>query len=342
MFADPPMTPEQRKAELQDLRHEPLLAQLRDDIRTEVAKNLAKFRAREAEFSEIDNGVLLSIYLNWKYRHVHAHPRAIVYSVELSERMQTDEALYAPVKSEFAELTKMIAAGEDLLGHKLLSPAIVRKPYELKPDYSRLTREDHLDLLLNEQGIHHLHLPGLQRKKGTPIVFAIFEPACAFFLDLARHDDYQTDRLARISYANWPGQHFRKIMADGLTDGKGNEIDLKDQQRTFIRNGAINCPIKVTDGLYVTPNAGGVIANGFAHAVVSLSDWIWNSLSLFVIRRYRAGFEEYFLEATGKPLPTDPVFHFRMRDSKVDWVYLIVEEQTGSVFSLPNKFGVAR
>jgi hypothetical protein len=155
MFDDPPMTPEQRKAELEDIRHEPLLAQLRDDIRTEVARDLPNFSDQEKEFADIDSQNLLSIYMNWRYRQIHPHARTIVYSAELSQRIRTDDALYAPVKSEFKELTRMIAAGEDLLSRNLLSSRIVRKPYELTPNYSKLKREEHLDLLLNEQGIHH-------------------------------------------------------------------------------------------------------------------------------------------------------------------------------------------
>jgi hypothetical protein len=91
MFQDPPMTPEQRRAELTDSRHEPLLAQLRHDIRTEVATHLPKFRAREKELCQIDSGLLLAIYLNWKYRLVHPHPRKVVYSSELAQRIETDD-----------------------------------------------------------------------------------------------------------------------------------------------------------------------------------------------------------------------------------------------------------
>ncbi len=224
MFKDPPTTPEQRKRELENVANDPLLQSFRDNIRTEVARDLHKFRAREKEFSEIEPEELLLIYLNWKYRQIHPHPRTVLYSAELSESIRTNDALYAPVKSEFNELTRIITIGEDLLSHQ--SSGIVRGPYELKPDYSRLNREEHLDLLLNEQGIYHLHLPGLQGEPGTPIVFAIFESAYAVLLDLAAHNDYQTDRLARISYANWPQRHFRKI-ADTLLDAKGNGLLLR-------------------------------------------------------------------------------------------------------------------
>ncbi len=311
MFKDPPMTPEERKAELEDLRHEPLLHQLRNDIRIEVARDLPKFRAREKELSALETGDLLEIYMNWKHRQVHPHPRRVWYSAELSERIRTNDGLYAPVESQFRELVKIITNGEDLLSRKILSPGIVRKPYQLTPDCSHLNREDHLDLMLNEQGIHHLHLPGLERKKGAPIVFAIFDASHAFLLDLARHDEYQTDRFARISYENWPQRHFLNMKVDHFMDGKGNEIDLNDQQRTDARNDAINIGIKMADHTYLWPRAGGIMANGFAQAVVRRSDQIWTSLSLFAIRRYRERFDEYYLEVTGKPLPDDPVFRFK-------------------------------
>ena len=342
MFEDPPMTPEQRKGELEDVRHEPLLAQLRDDIRTEVARDLPNFSDQEKEFADIDSQNLLLIYMNWRYRQIHPHARTIVYSVELSQRIRTDDALYAPVKSEFKELTRMIATGEDLLSRNLLSSRIVRKPYELTPNYSKLKREEHLDLLLNEQGIHHLHLPGLERKRGTPILFAIFEPVHAFLLDLASHDDYQTDRLARISYGNWPERQFRKIPADTLLDGQGSKVDLKDHERIAVRNNAINTPIKITDRLFVMPSSVGMMANGFAERIARRSTDIWNSLSLFAIRRYRPRFSEYFLETMGKQLPEDPVFRFRFLTTETAWEYAIVEEKSNCAFLLPNSFGVTK
>ena len=44
----------------------------------------------------------------------------------------------------------------------------------------------------------------------------------------------------------WPDQDF--------VDGKGNKIDLNDQQRTDIRNDAINTGIKMADHTYLWPS----------------------------------------------------------------------------------------
>ena len=163
-----------------------------------MARDLPNFSDQEKEFADIDSQNLHSIYMNWRYRQIHPHARTIVYSAELSERIRTDDALYAPVKSELKELTRMIAAGEDLLSRNLLSSRIVRKPYELTPNYSKLKREEHLDLLLNEQELTTCTCPGWNANAVHQL--AISEPTHAFLLDLASHDDYQTDRLARISY----------------------------------------------------------------------------------------------------------------------------------------------
>lgn len=115
---------------------------------------------------------LLMMHINWKFRQIHAHPRQVLLSAELFKRKQSADPLLEPFKEEFQPLTEMIAAGEDL--SSLLSRDVLYKPYELNPDFARLKDEKHLDLLLNERGIHHLHLPTLERKKGTPIVFGIF------------------------------------------------------------------------------------------------------------------------------------------------------------------------
>ena len=115
------MTPEERMAELKDPRHEPLLDQLRNDIRIGIARDLPKFRAREKEFSALETGGLLAIYMNWKHRQVHPHPRTVCYSAELSERIRTNDGLYASVESQFTELVKIITNGVDLLSRKLLS-----------------------------------------------------------------------------------------------------------------------------------------------------------------------------------------------------------------------------
>ena len=67
----------------------------------------------------------------------------------------------------------MIATGKELTD--LLSSRLKQKPYELEPDFEKLKEEKHVDLLLNEQGIYHLHLPGLKSQENTPILFCIFE-----------------------------------------------------------------------------------------------------------------------------------------------------------------------
>ena len=180
-----------------------------------------------------------------------------------------------------------------------------------------------------------------REKERNAIVFAIFDRHEVFLLDVARHDDWGSDRLARISYRNWPQQHFLRIPMTGLTDGQGNSITLTDEQRVYVRNNAINTPIEIEKGLFVFPRAGnGLAANGYSGSVVSRANGIWNSFPLFVIRSRRPGFAEYFEQQFGKSLPPNPNFHFRFLDVQENWQYAIVEENTSAGFVLPNNFGV--
>jgi hypothetical protein len=332
------MTPEERKGESDRIKDCPELDRLYNDVRTEVSRDLLHFRARERELLAMAPDQLLMMFTNWKFRQIHPHPRKVCHSAELLNRKQLKDALLAPFETQFDSLVEMIAAGEDL--NDLLSRDIVYKPYELKPDLAKLKDQKHLDLLLNEQGIHHLHLPTLERKKGTPILFGIFERQGAFLLDVATHDDWSTDRLARISYSNWPQRHFLKLPIDGLADDQGVRVSLKDHERVFVRNNAVNAPIEIEKGLYVYPRAGGVMANGYSKTVVRRSNRIWNSLAFFVIRRNRPGFKDYFEQQSGKPLPENPEFHFRFWTTGEDWEYAIVEEKSAAGFVLPNYFGV--
>ena len=334
------MTPDERQAELDALNDSPEIDRLSDDIRSEVSRDLRYFRAREKELSGMRPDELLMMYMNWKFRQIHAHPRKVLLSAELLKRKQNADPLLEPFKEEFQRLTEMIAAGEDL--SFLLSRDVVYKPYELNPDFARLKDEKHLDLLLNEQGIHHLHLPTLERKKGTPIVFGIFYLREAFLLDVAPHDDWSSDRLARISYSNWPQRHFLRMFITGLVGHQGNPIALSDEQRVSVRNNAINTPIEIDKGVFVHPRVGGLAANGYSQSVVRRADDIWNSLPLVVIRSRRAGFAEYFEQQCGKRLPTNPNFHFRFLDVHDDWHYAIIEESAPAGFLLPNHFGVGR
>ena len=139
------------RQKIDSLKDAPELDRLYDDIRTEVSRDLRHYRAREEQLSAMAPDELLMMYMNWKFRQIHPHPRKVLVSTELLNRKQTNDALLKPVEKQFERLVEMIVAGDDLT--PLLSPDILYKPYELTPDFARLKDEKHLDLLLNEQGM---------------------------------------------------------------------------------------------------------------------------------------------------------------------------------------------
>ena len=121
------------RQKIDSLKDAPELDRLYDDIRTEVSRDLRHFRAREEQLSAMAPDELLMMYMNWKFRQIHPHPRKVLLSTELLNRKQTNDALLKPVEKQFEQLVEMIVAGDDLT--PLLSPNILYKPYELTPDF---------------------------------------------------------------------------------------------------------------------------------------------------------------------------------------------------------------
>jgi hypothetical protein len=100
------MPPAERKAEIDSLKDSPELDRLYDDIRTEVSRDLRHFRAREEQLSAMAPDELLMMYMNWKFRQIHPHPRKVLLSSELLNRKQTNDALLKPVEKQFGVTTR--------------------------------------------------------------------------------------------------------------------------------------------------------------------------------------------------------------------------------------------
>jgi hypothetical protein len=95
----------------------------------------------------------------------------------------------------------------------------------LKPAVKQLARLQHLDLLLNDWGIHHLHISTAVAADGfvnrnDPLLFAMFEPEMAYLLDIGTHSSFVDQRLAEIAVENWPDTKlFLEIQGISLRNG---------------------------------------------------------------------------------------------------------------------------
>ncbi len=111
-----------------------------------------------------------------------------------------------------AEIVDQIERGADLT--KYLSRR-VRSSFTLPRKFGkkRLSQLEHLDLLLNDWGVHHLHLSTAVEADGfvernDPLLFAMFRSEKAYFLDIGTHQSFADDRLVRIAVENWPSDQL--------------------------------------------------------------------------------------------------------------------------------------
>jgi hypothetical protein len=127
-----------------------------DTIPDGVLPNLPYDRSDPAVGAALANkhpAEILCLYLNWRNRLISAQPRSVARSIAFNQN---------PVAAERTEAISHVVAdveqGNDLT--KYLSRRVTMGfALPSKPGVTKnLARLQHLDLLLNEWGIHHLHI----------------------------------------------------------------------------------------------------------------------------------------------------------------------------------------
>ncbi len=153
---------------------------------------------------------LLAIYVNWLERLVPARPRQVHRSKALSENPL---AVHPVNRPGFDQLIEKIKNGANILPH--LSRGILhgfKGPDSTKP--KALSKRRDLDLLLNDWGVHHLHIGTklgpdgfVERKRSKPpkpILFAVFRPNDAYLIDLMQHGNWAHEHLVEVMVREWP------------------------------------------------------------------------------------------------------------------------------------------
>lgn len=116
----------------------------------------------------------------------------------------------------------------------------------------RRPRERHVDRLLADWGVHHLHL-GLEphRKrpefvKRTPhVLFVVIKPHDAYLVNLAEHEsdgaNWSALTILEVIVRNWPdaGILYASDYATGLAHGNWSDEDRRELRRAGISTGAV-------------------------------------------------------------------------------------------------------
>lgn len=202
--------------------------------------------------SSADPEKVLHQYLSYLHRLIPAIPRTI----------HKPEGFHCPEK---------YAQGLRILEEK------IRMGENLQPYQSRkITSIDYKDMMLNDWGIHHLHL-GVDMEisrpfiKGTKdVLFALFNKGNAYFLTIAGHSSWSEIEMIKIIHDNFPHviESWRLKDVIGLSSVPDNETIRK------YRGAQINSPIEIYPGVVYIGPGGGYAADGTnIKVVMKLNDF---------------------------------------------------------------------
>jgi hypothetical protein len=295
---------------------------LEEDIREFVLKSLPHDPKFTAELQAKTAQELLVIYGNWRSRLVSMSPRQVHRSNVLMANPLSSDLRYKP---GLDAIVAKLLNGQDVTPH--LSRAI---RYGYKPTNSGRNRQD-LDLLLNDWGVHHLHLStaieadGFVARTG-PLLFAVFRPDDAYLIDIIDHGGWTRNHVIETIVAEWPSENLVWEMKGVLPSGRTwSEAERKD-----LRNAHISSYLEIGGKLYMP--AGGLTSAGTS---------VMNTMSVQRLFRTVRWFKDQlakepdFLKNAAAPsgitLPAEPDLHFEFF---AEGGYGVVEKKTGLRFRL--------
>lgn len=177
-------------------------------------------------------------YFNVKRRLIEPVPRDILLSAEFTCPQEQVAGL---------DLVKRkISAGEDL------------KPYLSE----QINNSDYDDGMLNDWGIHHLHLGMALQSNGFiertgPLLYVRFTRDSAYLINVFPHGNWALQDLLKIIHHNWPELlSINRLNREGLISLGHSPTD--SDIKAFRRN-TINALVQMEDGTVYLPPGGGVV-----------------------------------------------------------------------------------
>jgi len=247
---------------------------------------------------------LLVIYLNWQCRLVAPSPRKVLRSAAFDANPNAKQRTAA-----IATIIEDIEKG-NLLTKYLSRSVSVGFALPRDPDKKRLSRRKDLDLLLNDWGIHHVHISsdveadGFVKRSG-PVLFAIFKPETAYLIDIVGHGDWACERVIRVIVETWPNQG----LVNELKGIVGTSRSYTDQERAEIRAAGISTTVEI-DGHVYMPSLG-ISTAGTSTATAMYAMRILRTLRNFDerARKNSAGIVDLIRQHGGQ-ITGDPTFVF--------------------------------
>ena len=220
------------------------------DIADEIVRYFEDRKIKYDRDQSVDLVNLLERYFRIRSKMISSRPRAVHYSTELQDKLGTLDKRY---QQPLAEIEKRFESGGDLTEF-----------------LSRLAdNADVPDAMLNDFGIHHLHLsvkqsPDAKHVQRSDLVLLLcVEPDDAYFIDIRPHpqrhdpDDYGWSHQEYLHIINRNWKHLLDpYEIRGVTGASVSDSGRKELQRKNT-----NVAIQIGDRA-IAPPGGGMTASG--------------------------------------------------------------------------------
>lgn len=244
------------------------------------------------DLQNLDGEKVCQAYFNYKKRLIPSRPRTVLVSKELK-----CPDLLIPGYNAFKQKTEV---GDDL------TPFLSTRIEDLNYD----------DDLLNDWGIHHIHLGTTIDGRGFidrtgPLLFVRFTNDIAYFIAIMPHGSWTKQEMLKILYHNWP-ESIEPYRAHGFSRLNFTPTD-KDIKNA--RNGHLNLMIEIEPGAIYIPPGGGLNTAGGSIEVIMVSDRYLRFLR-DIEKHLKDNIDDILIEAGAKVDDTDEVgFHLEIKDN---------------------------
>jgi hypothetical protein len=225
----------------------PVHADFWTDVRLHVLQLLTELGVSLPAAEQIDAHRVCVSYFHVAHKRLEPRRRAVHWSRELASKTLSEDVLVG------VRLIEMRSIAGD----------------SLEPHFSeRATRAHTHDWLLNDWGIHHLHV---HAHRGDDLLYALAEPDDLYLLDVRTHNAMADVDLLETVLANW-AQLLRPLLGlKGPPDGKNPTAEELQEAR---RSG-VQPLLTLSDGLVYGPRGGGLTtARGSSAHAVSEADHV--------------------------------------------------------------------
>ena len=180
---------------------------------------------------------LLVAYLGVNRRLVAPQPRTVVKAGDFCCPPEQVTGL--------RQIEKKLRDGENIVPH--LSTKIRNATYN--------------DGLLNDWGIHHLHLGTRTRpdgfvKRTRQLLYCRFTDSRACLIAVLAHGEWTTIGLLEAMHANWPDR-MERFRAEGVSGDRLTDLQIRELRRKHV-----NYVLQMRDGTCYWPLGGGTTSAG--------------------------------------------------------------------------------